>query len=114
MTSTDTRPDTPRRPRVSLRALVLAGLAVTLLVAGVLSSWASSHPDGLEHVASTLGFADTARPSATDGSPLAGYGTRGVEGAMSGGLAGVLGVLVVGAVMSLLVLLVRRGSRGRR
>ena len=48
------------RQRVSTRTLVVAGLAVCLLLAAVVSAWASGHPDGLEHVAETLGFADSA------------------------------------------------------
>lgn len=98
----------------STRRLVAVGLMVSLLLAGVLSSWASSHPDGLEHVAATLGFLDTAEDSATAGSPLAGYGVSGVEDArLSAGLAGVLGVVVTGLVMGALMLALRRVSRRR-
>ncbi|MBD3784286.1 MAG: PDGLE domain-containing protein, partial [Micrococcales bacterium] len=35
-------------PRVSTRRLVVVGLAVCLVIAGVVSFYASSHPDGLE------------------------------------------------------------------
>lgn len=102
------------RPRVSTRRLVLVGSAVCLLVAGVVSFFASSHPDGLEHVAHTLGFAGSARTSAAEGSPLAGYGVEGVSnGFVSGGLAGVLGLVVVAVVMGGLVLLLRRLGRRR-
>ena len=68
------------------------------LVAGVLSAWASTHPDGLSRVATSLGFADRARDSAASGSPLADYATTGVsDPRLSGGLAGVVGVVVVGS-----------------
>jgi len=40
---------------------ILAGIALSLLIAGVLSFYASSHPDGLEKVAETKGFLDTAK-----------------------------------------------------
>ncbi len=74
---------------------VLAGLLVTLLVAGVGSWYASSSPDGLESAAEQAGFADTARDSAAAGSPLADYGVSGIDSdRLSGGLAGVVGVLV--------------------
>ena len=76
----------------------LAGLAllVTLLVAGGLSYYASSHPDGLEHVAGSTGFLDRAEDSATAGSPLADYRTTGVDDdRVSGGLAGLIGVAAV-------------------
>jgi cobalt/nickel transport protein len=96
---------------MSTRRLVGLGMLVTLLVAGVLSFYASRHPDGLERVAHGLGFAASEKPSTTSGSLLAGYHVRGVaDGRLSGGLAGVLGVLVVGLVMSGLVLYVRRRS----
>lgn len=72
------------------------GLLVALLVAGVGSYYASTHPDGLEHVAGTLGFDDSGRSSATSDSPLADYETTGVSDArVSGGLAGVIGTVVV-------------------
>ena len=87
-----------RRP--STGTLVLVGVAVSLVVAGLLSAWASTHPDGLEHVAHSLGFADTATQSATSGSPLAGYTAPGAgEGRLASGVAGVVGVVVVGLVM---------------
>jgi cobalt/nickel transport protein len=98
---------------VSTRRLVVIGLAVSALVAGVLSFYASGHPDGLTHVAQSLGFSGTARSSVTSGSPLAGYSVAGVRDArLSGGLAGLLGLAVVGLVMTGLVLLLRR--RGPR
>ena len=96
---------------MSTRRLVVLGLVVSAIVAGVLSFYASSHPDGLTSVAQSLGFADTARDSATSGSPLAGYTVSGVRDArLSGGLAGVLGLAVVGLLMTGLVLLLRRRS----
>lgn len=72
------------------------GLLVALLVAGVASYYASTHPDGLEYVAEQTGFLDSAEDSAAADGPLADYQARGVEDArLSGGLAGVLGTLVV-------------------
>ena len=94
--------------RVSTRTLVLVGLAICLLLAAVVSFWASGHPDGLEHVAETLGFADSAGEHGSDGSPFADYGTKGVDGPLSGGLAGVVGVALTAAVMWLVLRLVRR------
>ncbi|GAB3435559.1 hypothetical protein GCM10027517_04840 [Phycicoccus ginsengisoli] len=93
------RSGTGARPAVSSRALLLVGLALVLLLAGVVSSYASSHPDGLNHVARTLGFGSTASPHASDGSPFSGYATRGIGDArVSRGLAGVIGVVLVSAV----------------
>ena len=53
--------------RVGRRALWIAGLVVTLLVAGVVSHYASAHPDGLEWAAGRAGFAGTAEDSAAAG-----------------------------------------------
>jgi hypothetical protein len=98
-----------RRP--SNRALVVVGVVVSLLLAGVLSWYASSSPDGLERVAEDQGFSQTSRDSRSADSPLAGYGTEGVEDErLSGGLAGVIGVAVTGLVMGGLLLALRRRS----
>lgn len=97
------------RQRISTRALVLGGLIVCLLLAAIVSFWASGHPDGLEHVAESLGFAESAGAHGSEGSPFADYGTKGVDSTfLSGGLAGVAGVLLTGALMWLLLRLVVR------
>ena len=97
---------------MTTRRLAVIALGVALLVAGVLSWYASSSPDGLEHVAETTGFAQTAQEHAAAGGPLADYETKGVApGRLSTGLAGVIGVVATGLVMGgLLVVLRRRGS----
>jgi cobalt/nickel transport protein len=110
--STAPDPQAPARPgrrRPRTRGLVVVGLLVCALLAGVASSWASTHPDGLERVAATLGFDSTAAEPATAGSPLSGYAVEQVEDpTLSSGLAGVVGIVVVGAVMAGLLLLLRR------
>ena len=99
---------------MSLRRLLLAGLLLSALVAGVLSSYASTRPDGLTQAARSLGFSGTARDSATAGSPLAGYTVSGVgDPRVAGGLAGLLGIAVTALVMGGLVLLLRRRSSRR-
>jgi cobalt/nickel transport protein len=111
---TPSAPETPRR-RPSTRTVVATGLAVSVLLAVVVSFYASGHPDGLEFVSERLGFLDSARDSATAGSPLADYGVSGVEDArLSGGLAGLAGVVATGLLMLALVLLLRRLGRSRR
>lgn len=84
-----------------------AGLLVALLLAGVVSGFASSSPDGLDATA-LRGCTVDAQGEITGGTcmaqreqdhqlaggPLADYGVRGVDGPLSTGLAGVLGVLV--------------------
>lgn len=94
--------------RVSTRVLVLASLLVALLLAGIVSYYASSSPDGLNRVAEDQGFSHTQK-HATHDSPFAGYGTRGVEDSrLSRGVAGVAGSLVVLALAGGLALVVRR------
>jgi hypothetical protein len=97
------------------RTFLVVGLLAALLVAGGVSYYASSHPDGLEYVAEQVGFGDAAQDSATADSPLADYQVKGVENeAASGALAGVVGALVVLALATGLAYAVRRrGSAGR-
>ncbi len=82
--------------RISTRVVVLAGLLVALLLAGVVSYYASSHPDGLEYVAHQEGFADTAKDHHVADGPMADYATKGIDNSwLSGAVAGVTGTLVV-------------------
>lgn len=99
-----------RRP--SNRAFFVSFLLVSLLVAGVVSYYASAHPDGLNYVAQKTGFGDAQKPHSTSDSPFAGYTTKGVgDSRLSGGLAGVVGVLVMlGLSTGLFWALRRRGS----
>lgn len=88
----------------------LAGfLLLSLLIAGVASFYASSHPDGLQFVAEKAGFSQTAESSPAADSPLAHYSVDGVhDQRLSGGLAGVIGALVVLALSTGLFAVVRR------
>ena len=71
----------------------------SLVVAGALSYYASSHPDGLEKVAEDVGFLDTAKDSAVSGSPLADYGVAGLENArLSVGISGIIGIFATAVV----------------
>ena len=83
----------PTTPRTSRRGLWLTGLVASLLLAGFVSFYASSNPDGLEKVAADHGIDQKAKEHASADSPLADYGVRDVDDArLSGGLAGVIGV----------------------
>lgn len=91
------------------RTFLLVGLLAAVLLAGVASYWASSHPDGLARVAEKTGFADSQRDSATADGPFARYETRGVDDdRLSRGIAGVAGVLLVGVLGTGLFWVVRR------
>ncbi|MEW1830347.1 energy-coupling factor ABC transporter permease [Streptomyces sp. NPDC088196] len=86
-------PLAPVTPRASRRKLWLTGLAASLLLAGFVSFYASSNPDGLEKVAADQGIDRQTKEHASADSPLADYGVRDVDDArLSGGLAGVIGV----------------------
>jgi hypothetical protein len=98
--------------RISTRTLIIVGAVVALLLAGVVSFYASSAPDGLNKVAADNGISENEKQHGLDGSPLSGYGTKGVDNErLSGGLAGVAGVAVTFAIVGGLVLAIRRGRR---
>ncbi|MGN9808291.1 PDGLE domain-containing protein [Micromonospora sp. BQ11] len=102
-------------------SFLVGGLLVALLLAGVVSNFASAHPDGLD---SSLreGCTFDAEDNITGGScpaqqekehevggPLADYGVSGVDNEfLSTGLSGVLGVLLTFAVAGGAFWLVRR------
>lgn len=101
---------------------LLGGLAVCLLLAGVVSNFASASPDGLEHAARE-GCTVDAAGEVVDGSCMAqaerehdlaeglfaDYGIRGVDNPwLATGLSGVVGVAVTFAVGTGLFWLVRR------
>lgn len=79
--------------------LIVVGFALSLVLAGGVSYYASSHPDGFEKSAGEIGFLDTAKESPLKDSPLAEYGVAGVDNErISGGLAGVIGVASTAAI----------------
>ncbi|QHY96065.1 Fused nickel transport protein NikMN [Streptomyces sp. S4.7] len=92
-----TAPAAARSPR----GLLAAGLGTALLLAGVVSFYASANPDGLEKVAADKGFDKNVDEHAAADSPLADYGIADIsDSRLSGGLAGVIGVgatVVVGS-----------------
>jgi cobalt/nickel transport protein len=81
--------------KVSTKVVAAGLLLVALLLAGVVSRFASDDPDGLTKVSEDHGFAHTEK---THDSPLGGYGA----------LTGVLGVLVVLGLAGGLTYAVRR------
>jgi len=88
---------------------MLGFLLVALVLAGVVSHYASSAPDGLDRVAGDHRFDGAAQPHDLEDSPLADYSTRGVDDQrLSGGLAGVIGVGVTLALAGGMAWLLRR------
>lgn len=99
---------------VGTRTLVLTGLLVALLLAGLASQYADPSPDGLERVATDLGFASAGQESVAADGPLADYAVAGVDADVaSEGVAGVIGCLVVLGCTTTLML-GRRRSRPAR
>ncbi len=94
--------------------LIIVGFAVSLALAGGVSYYASSQPDGLEKVAGDVGFLDSAKESAVKDSPLAEYGLAGVDNErISGGLAGVIGVASTAAVSFAIFYGMRRFNKSK-
>ena len=84
---------------LSSKKFYVGGLLLSLMLAGGVSFYASSQPDGLEKVAEDIGFIETAKDPATAGSALADYGVAGVENERASvGIAGVIGVVATGVV----------------
>lgn len=106
---------------------LLGGLLVALLLAGVVSNYASSHPDGLDssllkgctvnaddEITGGSCPAQQAKDHELADSPLADYGVRGIgNDFLSTGLSGVLGVLLTFAVGGGLFRLARRRGPAR-
>lgn len=92
---------------------VLAGLLLAaLVIAGVVSGFASGSPDGLTAVSEDKGFSSLETEHAAADSPLAGYELSGVgNDRLSVGLAGVAGVAVTFVLGAAIFLAVRRGAR---
>ena len=81
---------------MSHKRLLAIGLLVAVVLAGIVSYYASSSPDGLEKVAGDKGFNANEKEHPLGGSPLSDYGVKGVEHERASvGLAGVIGVGVV-------------------
>ncbi|WBB58835.1 energy-coupling factor ABC transporter permease [Streptomyces sp. WMMC500] len=101
------------RPGRSPGRVWAVGVAASLVLAGVVSFYASSDPDGLEKVAGDKGIAEEEKEHALSDSPLADYGVEDITDArLSGGLAGVIGVTVTLAVGSGVFVAVRRRRGG--
>ncbi len=90
------------------RWFVLGAVTLVVVLAGFVSYYASTSPDGLNKIAADQGLATSSPPiSAT--TPLAGYDVTGVGNPRaSKAVAGVVGVAVTFAISGGLVVIVRR------
>lgn len=95
---------------------ILIGLGAALIIAAIISPFASSAPDGLERVAEDLGFTEAADPEAPaqklpSASVFEGYALRGVPAQVATPIAGVVGVLATfGVAWGMGKLLVRKSG----
>ena len=93
------------------KTFLISGFVVSLFLAGVVSFYASSSPDGLEKVAGDIGFIETAKEHSNADGALADYGVKGIENdRLSTGAAGVIGVIATGVISTGLFMMVRRKS----
>jgi cobalt/nickel transport protein len=84
-------------------------LLVSIGLAGIVSFYASSSPDGLEKVAEDIGFIETAKDHTLDNSTLADYGVAGIGNErLSVGIAGVIGVIATGVLMYFIIRFISR------
>ncbi len=97
------------------KTFLISGFIASLFLAGVVSFYASSHPDGLEKVAEDIGFIETAKENTNSDVILSDYGFKGIDNPrLSTGAAGVIGVIVTGAISTGFFLLIRRKSGGNK
>jgi cobalt/nickel transport protein len=95
--------------KVSTKAVAAGILFVALVLAGVVSFYAATTPDGLTKVSEDEGFHDTATTHGTQDGPFAGYEASFLDdGRLSKGAAGVIGVVVVLGLAGGLTLALRR------
>lgn len=89
---------------------IFFGLVLALFLAGALSLFASSRPDGLEKVAETKGFLKKGEGRTVLASPVPDYAWPGMENeGLATAAAGIAGTLIVfGAGYGLAVLIRRR------
>ena len=87
------------------------GLCISLFLAGALSPFASSFPDGLGKVAEDLGFIEKGRVIIS--SPLSDYLFPGIESErLATSLVGIIGVLLVFGLAWKLERLLSKGRTG--
>jgi len=95
----------------NLKKFYLLFFIAALSLAGGLSFYASSSPDGLEKVAEDEGFLESAQDSALSNSPLADYGLAGLDSErLSVGIAGVVGVVATAVIALALFTLIKKRS----
>ena len=97
---------------VKNKSFFVLGFLISLFLAGVISFYASSSPDGLEKVAEEIGFIETAQEHSNADGVLADYGVKGLDNERASvGLAGVIGVVGTAVIAGLLFRFISRKSK---
>jgi len=95
-----------------MKRFILLLLALSLLTAGVLSWFASSHPDGLERVAEDKGFIEKVKNPSYE--ILPDYTVPGVFNKFqSNGLAGIIGTVTTFFIVNILGKFLARRKKHR-
>lgn len=94
---------------VKNKTFLISGFLISLFLAGVISFYASSSPDGLEKVAGDIGFIESAQEHVNADGLLADYGVKGVDNERASvGLAGVIGVIGTALIAGVLFRFISR------
>ena len=97
---------------VKNKSFFISGFLISLFLAGVISFYASSSPDGLEKVAEEIGFIETAQEHSNADGVLADYGVKGLDNERASvGLAGVIGVAGTAIIAGMLFRFISRKSK---
>ncbi|GEN34368.1 MULTISPECIES: PDGLE domain-containing protein [Aneurinibacillus] len=92
-----------------MKSQVKKWLIASLLIAGILSLFASSHPDGFEKAGEETGYIETA--TALLASPFPDYTIPFMDSWVSNSLAGIIGVIITYFLFTTLGKLVGRNTR---
>ena len=95
--------------KISNRKFFASAILISAILAGGVSFYASSSPDGLEKVAEDVGFIETAKDHSFGDFTLADYGFKRLENArLSVGFAGLIGVAATALIAMGLFRLIRK------
>jgi cobalt/nickel transport protein len=91
------------------RKFYFGGFILSLFLAGIVSFYSSSSPDGLEKVAGEIGFIEKAKEHTNADGTLADYGVKGIENERASvGVAGAVGVVATAVVAGFTFKLIAR------
>ena len=92
-----------------MKRFIIIILAVSIIIAGFVSWFASTHPDGLERIAEDKGFIEKEEESSYKIFPD--YSIPGINPLWSNGIAGIIGTLAVFGLVMLLGKFITRKNK---